>query len=168
MRRQYGLTRLEFALVSVIFVLLIGAFLYAVRHQQAQAEKLSVELTVMAMRTGLLSEVTQRLINHQSEQTADLVGSNPVRFLKSPPVGYLGEFKEVDAGRVQASSWYFDSTAGELVYRLNRADGFRRLDGSDKDEIRWRVGVREGGQQRGPLTVDALSLMPVGNYEWFL
>ncbi len=162
---QRGLTRLEFALVSILFALLIGSFLYAVRHQQAQAEKLSVELTVMSLRTGLLSEIAQRLINHRGEETADLIGGNPVRFLKAPPVGYLGEFKEIDAQRVQPGAWYFDSATGELVYRLNQLTGFRRLDSGGKDEIRWRVEIRDGLQRAKPM-VDALSLRPVGNYEW--
>lgn len=75
MRYQRGMTRLEFALVSIIFALLIGSFLYAVRYQQAQAEKLSVELNVMSMRTGLLSEIAERLIRGRGEQTADLIGT---------------------------------------------------------------------------------------------
>lgn len=162
---QSGLTRLEFALVSTLFALLVGSFLYGVRYQQSQAEKLSVELTVMSLRTGLLSEIAQRLISHRGEETLDLIGGNPVRFLKSPPVGYLGEFKEIEASRVQPGSWYFDSTAGELVYRLNRIAGFRRLDAADKNEIRWRVEIRDGLQRTKPM-VDALSLLPVGNYEW--
>ncbi|MDD2884540.1 MAG: hypothetical protein PHT48_05790 [Dechloromonas sp.] len=163
--RQAGLTRLEFVLVSILFALLVGSFLYAVRHQQAQAEKLSVELTVMSLRTGLLSEIAQRLINHRGEDTADLIGGNPVRFLKSPPLGYLGEFKEIDGARLQPGSWYFDSTRGELVYHLNQSAGFRRLDAAAKNEIRWRVEIRDGLQRVNPM-VDALSLLPLGNYEW--
>ncbi len=163
--RQRGLTRLEFALVSILVALLIGSFLYSVRYQQAQAEKLSVELTVMSLRTGLLSEIAQRLINHRGEETADLIGGNPVRFLKAPPVGYLGEFKEIDIQRVQPGTWYFDSAAGELVYRLKQSAGFRRLDAGVNDEIRWRVEIRDGLQRAKPM-VDALSLRSVGNYEW--
>lgn len=165
MRYQRGMTRLEFALVSIIFALLIGSFLYAVRYQQAQAEKLSVELNVMSMRTGLLSEIAERLIRGRGEQTADLIGTNPLRFLKSPPLGYLGEFKEADESRIRPGTWYFDLGTGELVYRLNIADGFRRLDGAAKNEIRWRLEIREA-LKRSTVTVDALSLLSVGNYEW--
>jgi type II secretory pathway pseudopilin PulG len=165
MRRQAGFTRLEFALVALIFAMLIGSFFYAVRQQQEQAEKLSVELNIMSMRTGLLSEIAERLINGKGEQAADLLGANPVRFLKGPPAGYIGEFKALDEGRLQPGSWYFDLTTGELVYLPNLAGGFRRQDGSEKKEIRWRIQPRS---QMTPsaLTVDALSLTAVTQFEW--
>jgi hypothetical protein len=165
MQRQAGFTKLEFALVVIIFAMLIGGFLYSVRQQQEQAEKLSVELNIMSMRTGLLSEIAERLINGKGDQAADLLGGNPVRFLKGPPAGYIGEFKAVDEARMLAGSWYFDLATGELVYLPNLADGFRRLDGSGKKEIRWRVQPRS---QTTPsaLTVDALSLSAVTQFEW--
>jgi hypothetical protein len=166
MTRQGGWTKLEFALVAIIFAMVVGVFLHAVRQQQEQAERLSVELNIMSMRTGLLSEIAERLIKGRGDQVADLVGSNPIRFLKGPPPGYLGEFKAVDPSRVGPGSWYFDVAAGELVYLPNVAPGFRRLDGVAKKEIRWRVQSRV---QNGPsvVTVDALSLMAVVNFEWF-
>lgn len=163
---QRGFTKLEFALFGIIFAGLVGVFLYSVRYQQEQAERLSVELTVMNIRTGLLSEIADRLIKGRGEQAADLVGSNPTRFLKAPPVGYLGEFKEADDSRVAPGSWYFDLGSGELVYRINSGSGFRRADGDRRKEIRWRIQARVVTSS-SYFTVDTLSLVPTIQFEWY-
>lgn len=165
-RAQSGLTKLEFALIATIFALLLGTFLYAVRQQQVQAERLSVELTVIHIRTGLLSEIADRLIQGRAAQTADLVGSNPVRFLKGSPAGYVGEFRDADPGLIRPGNWYFDLGSGELVYRLIHEDGFRRADGQAQKEIRWRIQPR-GVASSSQLTVDALFLAPTIQFEWY-
>ncbi len=166
MRRQYGFTKLEFALIATILAILFGTFLYAVRYQQEQAERLSVELTVMNMRTGLLSEIADRLINGKADQTADLIGANPIRFLKGPPAGYLGEYKEIDESRLTLSSWYFDLSSKELVYRINQGAGFKRSDGHQRKEIRWKIQRREVATSSYS-TVDTLSLTATVPYEWY-
>ena len=168
MRRQHGVTRLEFAVVASIFAILIGVFLNTVRTQQEQAEKLAMELTIMGMRTALLGEIADRLIHGRASETRDLIGSNPVRYLKGPPAGYLGEFKEADESRLAAGVWYFDQASGELVYRLNIASGFKRLDAMGKQEIRWRIQPRDkSSSDAATTTVDALSLSPTVLFEWF-
>lgn len=161
-----GFTKLEFALSGAIFAILVGVFLYSVRYQQEQAERLSVELSVMNMRTGLLSEIAERLIKGRGEQTTDLVGANPVRFLKAPPVGYVGEFREADDSRIAPGSWYFDLASGELVYRPNSAGSFRRTDGGAKKEIRWRIQPRSIASS-SHLTVDTLCLAATIQFDWY-
>ncbi|MGE5470345.1 MAG: type II secretion system protein [Bacteroidota bacterium] len=165
-RRQQGLSRLEFAVVAALFAILVGVFLNTVRVQQEQAEKLGVELTIMSMRTALLAEIADRLIHGRAAESKDLIGSNPVRFLKGPPMGYLGEFKEVDESRLAPGSWYFDQASGELVYRPNISSNFKRLDGMGGKEIRWRIQPR-GKSSGNAVTVDTLSLAPTVIFEWF-
>ena len=164
--REKGITRLEVAVVAAIFAILIGTFLNTVRLQQEQAEKLVMELNIMSMRTALLAEITERLLQGRSTESKDLLGANPVRFLKGPPVGYLGEFKEIDESRLAAGVWYFDLAANELVYRLNLSSGFKRLDGMGAKEIRWKIAPRDKSS-RNIVTVDAISLSPTVNFEWF-
>lgn len=164
--REKGITRLEVAVVAAVFAILIGTFLNTVRMQQEQAERMMVELTIMGMRTALLTEQAERLIEGRHNETKDLIGTNPVRFLKGPPVGYLGEFKEMDEGRLAGGNWYFDQVAGELVYRPKISSHFKRLDNSGKEEIRWKIQVRDI-RSRTPVTVDALSLSVTVNFEWF-
>lgn len=163
---QRGLSKLEFTVVVALFAVLIATFLNTVRTQQEQAERLVMELNIMSMRTALLAEVTERLIQGRATETKDLLGSNPVRFLKGPPAGYLGEFKEVEESRLAAGSWYFDMTSGELVYRLNISSSFKRLDGLSTKEVRWRIAPRDKSS-RNIVTVDAISLSPTVNFEWF-
>lgn len=165
-RREHGLSRLEFAIVAGIFAVLIGVFLHAVRLQQEQAEKLAMEINLMSLRTALMTEVADRLIHDRAMDTKDLVGSNPVRFLENPPPGYLGEFKDVDPSRLPRASWYFDRGSGELVYLANVANGLKRMDGSGKAEIRWKIQPRDKQSRNNP-TVDALSLLPTAIFEWF-
>lgn len=162
---QRGVTRLELAIVASLAAILFGTFLHAVRRQQEEAEKLLVELTIMSARTGLLSEVAGRVLAGRGRDVADLIGANPLRWLREPPPGYLGEFASADAGRLAPGSWYFDRAAGELVYRLNLASRFRRLDGSARPEIRWRLQLRQGSGI-GETTAGDVALVPAVSYEW--
>ncbi len=161
---QRGISQIEFGVVAALFAILVGTFLNSVRIQQEQAEKFSMELTIMYMRTGLLSELADRLIKNRGREADDLVGANPVRWLKSPPPGYLGEFKELNEREVKGGSWYFDQSTGEMVYKVNIDSHFRRLDGSSRNEVRWRVQGRDHGRKSG---VENLALLPVTPYEWF-
>ena len=164
--REKGITRLEVAVVAAIFAILIGTFLNTVRLQQEQAERLMVDLTIMGMRTALMTEQAERLIDGRHNETKDLLGANPIRFLKGPPVGYLGEFKEMDEGRLSGGNWYFDLAHGELVYRPKINSHFKRLDDAAKEEIRWKIQPRDS-RSRIPVTVDALSLSLTVRFEWF-
>lgn len=165
-RRQRGVTKFEFAVVAALFAIFIGTFLNALHTRQEQAEKLLVELTVMNMRTALLGEIADRLIKGRGADTSGLLGANPVRFLKGPPAGYVGEFKTPDASQMQPGSWCFDASSGELIYYLSRTANFKRLDGVDLKEIRWRIAPRDknGHVNSG---VDALSLNSTVDFQWF-
>jgi len=164
-RTQRGLTSLELMVVVGLIVALAGTLLNALHRQQEEAEKLGMELTVMAMRTGLLSEMAERLIKGGDRSAGDLVGVNPARWLKAPPQGYLGEYKDVNESLIPPGSWYFDQNGGEMVYKLNRSSQFRRLEGGEKKEIRWRVQARSGSGKK--VLVEEIVLVPTTGYEWF-
>lgn len=165
MERQRGATKLEFAVAALLFAVAVGTLLHALRYRQEEAEKLTVDLTVMAMRTGLMAEIADRLIKRSGTDAADLVGANPVRWLQAPPPGYMGEFKEADPRFMQPGSWYFNQKTGEMVYKLHSASFFRRLDGGEGQEIRWRAQARSGKKEK--VAVDEMALLPTVAYEWF-
>ena len=164
-RTQRGLTSLELMVVVGLIVALAGTLLNALHRQQEEAEKLGMELTVMAMRTGLLSEMAERLIKGKDSDGSDLVGVNPTRWLKSPPQGYMGEYKDIGENLLPPGSWFFDQSTGEIVYKLNRSSQFRRLEGGEKKEIRWRVQARSGSGKK--VLVEEIVLVPTTGYEWF-
>lgn len=163
---EQGWTRLEFASVVAIFAVMFGVFLNSVRFQQEQAERLVVDLTVMGIRTGLLSEAADRLIKGKGRDTADILKGNPLRWLNGFPTAYQGEFKEAPTQEIPRGSWYFEQKSGELVYKLNLSSNYERVDGGSEKEIRWRVQPRKGVSP-DEATVDELTLTPTVVYKWF-
>jgi hypothetical protein len=165
--RMRGASRLELAVVVVLIAILLGSFLHMVRYYQEQAEKMSVELTIVNIKTGLLQEIAGRLTQHEGRDARSLVGANPVQWLSGPPPGYLGEFKDVDQSLVQPGSWYFDIGSGELVYKLNLSNNFKlERAATMRPEIRWRVGSR-AAFPGGEVPVEALALLETVEYRWF-
>lgn len=164
-RTQRGLTSLELTVVVGLIVALAGTLLNALHRQQEEAEKLGMELTVMAMRTGLLSEMAERLIKGKDSDGSDLVGVNPTRWLKSPPQGYMGEYKDISGSLLPPGSWFFDQSTGEIVYKLNRGAHFQPQEAGGKKEVRWRVQGREGSGKK--VRIEAVAIVPTVRYEWF-
>ncbi|MDR0996039.1 MAG: hypothetical protein LBL69_00050 [Zoogloeaceae bacterium] len=172
-----GSSRLEHLVFLSIFLLAAGLFVWIVRDYQAEAEKLSVELTISSIRTGLTIRIGDAMFH--PEKGIDgraLIGSNPVELLSAPPAGYLGAFRGLQAELLPTGSWFFDSGTGELVYRLMHDSGFEATAPAlavGKSEIRWMLMARGGVPESTTKVVENayvplenIVLTPTVKYTW--
>jgi hypothetical protein len=175
-RHCRGVSRLENLVYLSIFLLAAGLFLWFMRGYQAEAEKLSVDLTLSSIRTGLAMRMGEAMLHPEEHIDAQkLVGSNPVELLSAPPAGYLGTFRGVQADLLPPGSWFFDSSTGELVYRLMHDSGFEATAPASavgKSEIRWML-MPQGSHMAdatkaaaAPASFENLVLAPTVKYTW--
>ncbi len=165
--QQRGLTRLEFAIVVILFVILFGTYLRAVHYYQEQAEAISVRLTLSHIQVGFAQEWAGRISTGKNHQgVAELVGTNPVRWLEYPPPNYLGEMKTPKVERLEPGSWFFDLQRKELVYLPRLASHLEVPGNADTKALRWTVRLAQNQEAKNPEFGD-LALVPVYPYQWF-
>lgn len=126
-----GFTKLEFAIVGIVFGLLAAILLVRVNAVEAEAERAEVELTVRNMRVGIQLAVGERIIQGEEHRIADLIATNPLDFLATRPPG----FKESPDGL--AGAWTYDRGSRELRYRPRTAQAF-----AETATLRWRFVPR--------------------------
>lgn len=158
---QAGRSLLEFAVAAALLAVLAALLLQALLRYQEVAEKTAVEMTVMNMKSGLRYRIAELILAGRTKEIAGLAGSNPVGWLAHPPEGYLGETDAVDSPQAPGT-WRFETATRELVYRVNRGEGFTAHDGGAQ-EIRLRVVAEPGSLRQGALL--GLSLT-VSRYAW--
>lgn len=117
-----------------------------------------VEASIRNMRTGMLLAAVERERNGGGSGEA---GANPVRWLATPPSGYVGEC----AGGVRqmaAGTWCFDVREKSLVYRLRYPERLR-TENAVEGVIRWRVVA---GNKAGNIRMSDLRLEANSPYAW--
>ena len=153
---QAGRGWLEFAVSAVLLQALL-------RHQEL-AERTAVEMTVMNMKSGLRYRIAGLIIDGRTQEIAELAGANPIAWLVRPPEGYLGETDAAEPLPAQPpGTWRFDAARRELVYKVNRGEGFASLDKGGK-EIRLRVVAERGSLRQGALL--GMSIVVTNRYLW--
>ncbi len=163
-RPQAGRGWLEFAVSAVLLSVLTALLLQALLRQQEIAERTAVEMTVMNMRSGLRYRIAELILADRTAEIAALAGANPVGWLARPPEGYLGETDAAELLLAQSpGTWRFDTARRELVYRVNRGEGFSSLDAGSK-EIRLQVVSERGSLRHGALL--GMSIVVANRYEW--
>ena len=135
----------------VLVVVFVGWLFSALQEAQALAEKMMVEQTVQSMRTGLKVAMGEAVITLRDGEMAGWVGSNPVRWLASPPLGYSGACRRREA--LEGGAWCFDDVSGELAYRPRYRQNLKLApeDGAvERKDLRWKVvRVNMGGSGSG-------------------
>lgn len=162
MLRQGGASKFEVSVVITIIGLIALVGLDRFRDVQELAEKTLVESTVRNMQSELLIVLAGYIINGQEYRIAEMVGSNPVKWMKEPPAGYVGE-----AGRRAESlapgTWGFDPSRRELVYRARHDRNLSLAPG--EVVLRWRINP--AGTAAVADRVAWVRLAPVVPYRWF-
>lgn len=161
MRRQGGITAIEFAVVLLVLSLLLAALSRILGYAEEQSERMMVRYAVYAIESGLKLEAVSRLTRGRGADVANLVGEDPFQWVGPKPKGYRGEWREPAPGGQAEPGWYWDRQQHEVVYVLAISDRFKPGP-SGRAEIRYRIEAGAGGP--GDIRV---SLRPVEGYQWF-
>ena len=120
--RRWVLRLFEWGVIVSMIALLYGLFLNHMGRTQAAVERQNFLSTVRGMQAAVL----MHSVIHPKEVTP---GGNPATIYHQQygllPAGYVGEFDRPDPVTVTGGSWYFDSRARQLVYRVRSERYFR-------------------------------------------
>jgi len=144
---------LEWALVAAVLVALIGAFERQVEVVQGQAERLTVQLTLKALRDTLTLEQLRKAMRPPVASTAPKT-INPFALLQGVP-NFAGSATMATVGTVAPGNWVFDPDCGCIGYRLRYPQGLEPA--QEADAIWFQVEAVNG----------VVRLAPKGSYRWF-
>ena len=166
-RKSAGATLLEFAVVASVLGILAFVLFDRVAYYQGLAEKTTVEMTVMNMRSGLRYKVAEMLMHGKEAELPGLAGTNPVKWLAYPPPQYRGESRELRWSDMPPGSWSFDEKRRELLYRVKDERNFFATR-SEELGLRLRVKLLTGlASQTGQESVVGAEIELVEKYRWF-
>ncbi len=153
--RGFGLVDLAVALA--VLAILLYFLLDRVLYMQEMAEKTEVEETVRSINYGLRLEAASRIARGPEPGRIELEKDNPIKWLKTPPRNYLGEYARVSKD-TKPGYWYFHPGERQLIYRPNRAEHLT-VEGPKEKELGF--AVRSDGGMPQP------KLVPKTAYVWF-
>jgi len=143
---QSGATRLEFAIVTSVIVILTTVLLSQLMYYRAEAERVAVGNMVGALRTALAARTGELLLQHKEHELSALAGQNPMLLLRSPPANYGGELAAAPEKSVPGK-WYFDRQGATLVYLLNSGKIFGH---GARKRLRFKVEFNAISEQKQP------------------
>lgn len=105
---------LEWSLLLLVILLVVGFYAREFRSVQAQAEVAAVKTTLGALRTALLINHLKAVVDGTAGN--QLPQANPFLLLEPLPAHYAGE-RRSDAGSLQQSgTWVFDAACRCIGY----------------------------------------------------
>lgn len=121
---QAGLSLFEFAVVVIVFGILVAVLLERMAYYQYESEKAQVGLLLKNMRSALTSKQLEAQMHGGGAKLTALNGINPVTLLASKPNDYYGEVDEASAELVPPGHWYFVRERAKLVYVFSGKKSF--------------------------------------------
>ena len=168
-KRQLAL--LQTAVVIAVLGGFMMLFMQKMRAVEAHVEQAMLTLMVQDIQARLMMYKTERIANGTFAEMAALADSNPIESFIDPPPGYVGALTAIDWSAVRPGQWFFDTTRGQLVYRVMNEHAFV-TDFVNPKHARFRLDVRyedRNGNARFDRGTDrffGLSFMPVRTYGW--
>ena len=148
MKRARGFTLIELVIVICVVALLFGIALDRLLRYQELGERSALQQNVAAINTALALRFAAYVVMGTPQRIAEEVGRNPVALLARPPENYVGELAAADPKTLSRPCWYFDATAGDLVYLPTRHRYWTGSSGAP-DSIRFRVAMTAGDTAPG-------------------
>jgi hypothetical protein len=105
----------EWGMLLVLVLVVIGVFGRQARVVQGQAERATVISTLGALRTALVIAHLQKTLD-ANKPIAAPVQRNPFMLLASVPPNYAGEFGALQMEHVAPGSWVFDPDCNCIGY----------------------------------------------------
>ena len=171
MRAERGFSLLELLIVIVVISVLLVIAIERLLRLRFEAERVSVQSVIAAMRSGLYIEFAAAAAGGQGTRIDAARGSNPMLRLSERPESYAGEFFGADPALFEPGTWYFDRRDRALVYLVRFPEEFvTPLSGPP----RLRLAVepdyddldRNGRFDPGRDPVRGLKLVPLESYYW--
>lgn len=157
----------------VVVLTLIGVLIALALEKmpvwQSGAERAAAESVVGSLRSAFGIKVASHIARNDLAAIATLEGTNPMAQLAEIPSNYAGERRQGEAGDVQPGQWYFDTTRGELVFRVR--PGYAGS-GTEVAEVRYAVRLvfedrnRNGRYDAGRDSLEGVRLEQVEGYAW--
>lgn len=113
--QQKGSLSLRIAFYVVFALLIMAVALYELNYYQELGEKTLVDGTVRNMQISIRARILANYASSQEQLNKKIIDSNPVEYLKTKPVDYVGEVKTADRP-MQKGVWYFHIETKDLVY----------------------------------------------------
>jgi hypothetical protein len=152
MRHDYSRRAMEWTLMLIVILAVMGYFFREFRMVQAQGELAAVKTTLGSLRTSLLFDFLKR----QAERTDAAVPMqrNPFLLLDHLPGNYSGALASAKGQVMQPGSWVFDSYCNCIGYEPQYPYGMSTPE--DARAIWFRISPPPG-----PLQIN-----PMQNYQW--
>lgn len=160
---QRGFTLFELAVVASVIAVLAVVLLGRLEVVQQEAERVAVQQTLLALRTGLRMKVLELYASDRQNQLPALAGQNPIDWLAEKPANYLGAYMSPETEKLPQSHWFFDRSNAELIYILNRSNSFGA---SYSELLRFKVSLRQASatrvQSSRPVDAPEVALIQLG------
>lgn len=172
----------------MVVVTCLIVMLYMVAEERlnelpAAAERASFQAVLAQLKAGVNLEMLASLSAGNFNRIAAMEGANPMDFLLETPGNYMGELDgRADHSTLRRSSWYYDRSAGELVYLVGDASvqDVQVVVGGTvvyPGELRLRITSASGNENNRSLqggggqgaaggSWQGLLLVPVYPFEW--
>ncbi len=159
----------EIIISLVIIGLLMAVALNILLDFRIDAERVSLEDTVMKLQTALNLQLLQRLTKNK-DNINYFHCFNPIDLLLQVPSNYLGELKNPDLEKIPRGSWYFDKNGCMLVYIIKYPKYFVTTLAEPK-RARFRVKlvytkIKEPEISATEHRAGGILLEPVETYYW--
>jgi prepilin-type N-terminal cleavage/methylation domain-containing protein len=170
-RAKRGFSLLELLIVIVIISVLLVMANDRLLRLRFEAERVTVQSVIGAMRSGLYVEFAAAAAGGQGARIDAARGSNPMLRLSERPESYAGEFFGADPKLFEPGTWYFDTRDRALVYLVRFPE---RFVSPLQDPARLRLAVepdyddldRNGRFDAGRDPVHGLKLVAREPYHW--
>lgn len=114
--RMRGFTFFEFSVVALVLSALAVIFYDKLLFYQEQSEKAAMERTIESIESALRMRHAQLFSMDRAGDVAILAASNPVDWLLTKPVNYIGVREGPLPSDGPRGVWYFDPKRHQLVY----------------------------------------------------
>jgi type II secretory pathway pseudopilin PulG len=161
-----------FSLFELIAYILIVSITFSFAFNRfadfpGEAERANFTSIMMQLKSGVTLQMMNGIATGKWNELTVLEGSNPMDLMLETPANYVGELGPIDVTQLPRRIWYFDSTAGELVYLANNTENlYAMVDGGAQptDHVRLRIAMKYNDEERKDWS--GVTLDPVVPFVW--